>query len=292
MTKPPADKQGRSPFSSLRTPVRFPCDTHTHTARCGHAGGSDEAFVEAAIACGLDAIAVTEHAPFYWLPRERHDPTLAMAPEVLPRYVEDVLALAERYRGRIEVLLGLEADYIPGQEEALSRLLGAYPFDVVLGSVHWLDDWVLDAPSSVVRYREDQAEVDLIWARYAELLIGAARSGLFDVLAHLDLPKKFGFRATQPFGGCQSEVVSAVAASGCAVELSSAGRRKPVGEDYPAPDLARELAAAAVSFVLSSDAHAPAEVGFAFGDLASSARAAGISEVMVFRGRRRCPSGL
>src|SRR5512136_2548376 len=121
MTRPPTGPQRRSPSLPLRNPepgpqttARFPCDTHTHTVRCGHAGGSDEAFVEAAIARGLDAIAVTDHAPFYWLPRERHDPTLAMAPEALPRYVEDVLALAERYRGRIEVLLGLEADYIPG----------------------------------------------------------------------------------------------------------------------------------------------------------------------------------
>jgi histidinol-phosphatase (PHP family) len=71
------------------------------------------------------------------------------------------------------------------------------------------------------------------------------------------------------------------------VELSSAGRRKPVGEDYPSPELVRELADSRVSFVLSSDAHAPAEVGLAFGDLAASARAAGISEVVVFRGRRR-----
>ena len=235
---------------------------------------------------------MTEHAPFYWLPRERHDPTLAMAAEEFPRYVDDMRALAERYRGRIEVLCGVEADYIPGQEEALGRLLAAYPFDVVLGSVHWLDGWVLDAPSSVVRYREDQAEVDLIWARYAELLIGAARCGLFDVLAHLDLPKKFGFRATHPFAGRQSEVVSAVAASGCGVELSSAGRRKPVGEDYPAPDLVRELAAAGVSFVLSSDAHAPAEVGHAFDELVSNTRDAGVSEVVVFRGRRRRPAAL
>ena len=127
MTKPPTDPQRRSPSSPLRNagartpaPGRFPCDTHTHTARCGHAGGSDEAFVEAAIARGLDAIAVTEHAPFYWLPPERHDPTLAMAAEELPRYVDDMLALAERYRGRIEVLCGVEADYIAGQEEALA----------------------------------------------------------------------------------------------------------------------------------------------------------------------------
>ena len=129
---------------------------------------------------------------------------------------------------------------------------------------------MLDAPSSVVRYREDQAEVDLIWARYAELLIGAARSGLFDVLAHLDLPKKFGFRATHPFAGRQSEVVSAVAASGCAVELSSAGRRKPVGRGLPGPGPRARAGRRRGGFVLSSDAHAPAEVGYAFDELAAN----------------------
>ncbi len=296
MTRRHAPAQRGGTRSSLRTPdpgppapVLFPCDTHTHTARCGHAGGSDDAYVEAAIARGCGAIAVTDHVPFYWLPRERHDPGLAMAPEELPRYVDAVLSLAERYRGRIEVLLGVEADYIPGREESLARLLESHPFDVVLGSVHWLDDWLLDAPSSVERYRRGQAEVDRIWDRYAELLIGAAGCGLFDVLSHLDLPKKFGYRPSRPFAGRSGEVVSAVARSGCAVEISSAGRRKPVGEDYPAPDLVRELADSGVPFVLSSDAHAPAEVGFAFEDLAAGARAASIESVVVFRGRRAVP---
>lgn len=268
-----------------RTP--FLCDTHTHTARCGHAGGADEAYVEAGIAKGLSAIAVTDHLPLYWLPPERRDPSLAMSLEELPRYVEAVLALKERYAGRIEVLLGIEADWVAGHEGTLVRLLDAYPFDVVLGSIHWLDGWWVDAPSSLPRYREGQDEVDRIWAGYAREAIAAARSGLFDVLSHLDLPKKFGFRPSAPFGGLRDEVVAAVAASGCAVELSSAGRRKPVGEDYPSPDLVAALAAAGVPFVLSSDAHAPAEVGFAFPDLAATLRAAGVSRTARFRGRRR-----
>ncbi|HLE61198.1 MAG TPA: histidinol-phosphatase HisJ family protein [Thermoanaerobaculaceae bacterium] len=271
---------------------RFPCDTHIHTSRCGHAGGRDEEYVEAAIAGGLAAVALTDHAPFYWLSPERRDPRLAMASEDLPRYVEEVLALAARYRGQIEVLLGLEADYIAGREEVLVRLLEAYPFDVVLGSVHFLDGWLVDAPSSLARLDQGQEEVDRVWARYAELLIAAAGSGLFDVLTHLDLPKKFGHRPSLPFAGRQSEIVAAVAASSCAVELSSAGRRRPVEEDYPAPDLQRELASAGVAFVLSSDAHAPAEVGFGFDELAANARAAGVSEVLVFRRRRGTPVGL
>jgi histidinol-phosphatase (PHP family) len=262
------------------------CDTHTHTARCGHAGGRDEEYIERAIAQGLAAIAITDHGPFYWLPAAQHDPTLAMAPDELPRYVEAVLALKERFRPRIEVLLGLEADYVAGREEALATLLEGYPFDVVLGSVHWLDGWWVDAPSSLPRYRRGQGEVDHIWEEYTTALIGAARSGLFDVLSHLDLPKKFGFRPTRPFGGRQREVVEAVASSGCAVELSSAGRRKPVGEVYPSPELLVDLVAAGVPLVLSSDAHAPAEVGWGFDQLVATARAAGVSATMLFRRRR------
>lgn len=276
----------RTPDLGPRIPV-FPCDTHTHTARCGHATGRDDEFVEAAIARGLGAIALTDHLPFYWLPREQHDPTLGMAPEELPRYVDAVLALKERYRGRIEVLLGIEADFIQGREELLAAELARYPFDVVLGSEHWLDGWLVDAPSSVARFQLGEAEVERIWARYAELVMAAAGSGIFDVLTHLDLPKKFGFRPTRPFAGREDDVVAAVAASGCAVELSSGGLRKPVGEEYPAPSLLRRLVGAGVPLVFASDAHAPAEVGFAFGDLVSAAVAAGAREVMVFRGRRR-----
>ena len=266
---------------------RMLCDSHVHTARCGHAVGRDDELVEAACACGLAAIAITEHVPFYWLPRAQHDATLAMAPEELPRYVDAVLELKRRARGRVEVLLGIEADFIPGHEQQLERLLAAYPFDIVLGSVHWLDGWCLDAPSSVARYRRGQDEVDAIWARYSEALIAAAGSGIFDVLSHLDLPKKFGFRPTQPFGGHLEDVVMAVAASGCAVELSSAGRRKPVGEDYPAPDVLGALVSAGVPVVLSSDAHAPGEVGYAFAELALAASAAGVRHTALYRARRR-----
>ncbi len=261
-------------------------DLHTHTARCGHAAGRDEEYVEAAIARDLTAIAVTDHVPFYWLPSERYDPTLAMAPEELPRYVDAVLALRERYAGRVEVLLGIEADFIAGHEEALARLLERHPFDVVLGSVHWLGDWLVDAPLSLPRYRQGAEEVERIWDEYATQLIAAARSGLFDVLSHLDLPKKFGFRSQAPFAGRLAEVVEAVAAGGCAVELSSAGRRKPVGEDYPADGVVAALAAAGVRFVLSSDAHAPAEVGFGFVELAARARAHGAAATVMFRRRR------
>lgn len=233
----------------------------------------------------MASIAVTDHLPFYWLPAHAHDPSLAMETQELPRYVESVLALKARYAGRIDVLLGCETDYIPGHEATLATILAEYPFDLVLGSVHWLDGWCLDAPSSLPRYRLGQEEVDGIWGDYAEALLGAVRSGLFDVFCHLDLPKKFGFRPSRPFAGRQGEIVAAIAASGCTVEHSSAGRRRPVREDYPSPALLGELARAGVPFVLSSDAHEPGEVGFVFRELLGQLEMAGVTELTHFRAR-------
>lgn len=242
-------------------------DHHTHTARCGHAVGEAREYVEAAMAAGLRSIAVTDHVPMFWLPEPQRDSRLAMRLEELPGYVEEVLALKAEYHGRVEVQLGIEADFVPGHDDGLRRLLARYPFDLVLGSVHWLGDWLVDGPASVARFERGQHEVDAIWLDYADAVIAATGSGLFDVLTHLDLPKKFGHRPSVPYAGRQAEVVQAVAASGCAVELSSGGLRKPVGEPYPAPDLLRDLHAAGVPFVLSSDAHAPEEVGYGFSEL-------------------------
>ncbi len=262
-------------------------DLHTHTFRCGHALGHEEEYVEKAVALGLAAVAITDHIPFYWLPPQAHDPTLAMASEELPSYVESVLALKEKYRGTVEVLLGIEADYVEGHEEKLADLLERYPFDVVLGSVHWLDGLWVDAPSSLRLYQQGADQVEAIWEKYWQKLEKAIRTGLFDIMAHLDLPKKFGFFPEKPFTDLESRVLEALAVTGTAVEVSTAGRRKPVGEDYPSPALLHRLVAAGVPFVLSSDAHAPEEVGFGFQEAVSRLLAFGVRETLLFRQRQR-----
>lgn len=261
-------------------------DLHTHTFRCGHARGHEEDYVRRAIALGLSVVAVTDHIPFYWLPPEAHDPTLAMAPEQLPEYVDSVLALKEKYRGTIEVLLGIEADYVEGHEAQLAEILQSYPFDVVLGSVHWLDGFWVDAPSSQKLYEQGPAKVEAIWGAYWQKLEKAVRSQLFDVMAHLDLPKKFGFFPERPLTDLESKVIAALTATGTAVEVSTAGRRKPVGEDYPSPSLLERLVAARVPLVLSSDAHAPEEVGFGFSEVIPRLSRQGVSEVFYFRRRQ------
>lgn len=259
-------------------------DYHMHTTRCGHAEGSMEAYVEHAIQIGLKEIGFSDHIPMYWLPVEQRDPGIAMPMEQLEEYVQDVLRLRERYP-ELQIRLGIEADFIPGQEEELQRVLAPYPWDYVIGSVHFIGDWDFDNPASVNRFAE--WDIDELYGRFFTLEMMAAESGLFDIMAHIDLVKKFGHRATRDLTEVYQFVARTIAKSGAAIELSTAGLRKPVGEQYPATPLLKECQAAGIPLVLSSDAHRPTEVGWGFGDAAELARQSGWTELAFFEGRQR-----
>ncbi|MBK8598381.1 MAG: histidinol-phosphatase HisJ family protein [Holophagales bacterium] len=260
-------------------------DYHVHTARCGHAGGATRDYVLHGLSRGLTEIAITDHVPLYFLPGEDPEPGLAMVRGELPGYVEEVLALREEFRGRIDVLLGIEADYAEGYEETLRALLAPYDWDVVLGSVHFVaGDWI-DAPSSGSRHEKEGSAH--LWAEYFRLLAKAAASGLFDVMTHFDLPKKFGHHSPPECAAAEAAAVEAARVAGVAIEVSSAGLRKTVGEEYPGPRLLARLVAAGVPLVFSSDSHAPAEVAWGREQVVSAARAAGATEHVTFRKRIR-----
>ena len=259
-------------------------DYHMHTVRCGHAAGTMEEYVEAAIARGLGEIGFSEHVPMYWLPEEQRDPTAAMSMAELEEYVSDVVRIRERYP-EIPIRLGLEADFIPGHEEALARLLERYPWDYVIGSVHFLGDWNFDHPGLVHRYAE--WDIGELYDRFFALERMAAESGLFDILAHIDLIKKFGHRPGKDLSEAYAALAETIARSGAAVELSTAGLRKPVGEPYPAPALLQACCDRGVPLVISSDAHAPGEVGWGFEQARELALRTGFTHTLRFEGRRR-----
>ena len=265
--------------------ARAVTDYHVHTARCGHAGGAMRAYVEAALAAGLTEIAFTDHVPLYFLPGEDPEPSLAMTRAELPGYVEEVGSLRREFAGRIDVLLGLEADYAEGHEVALGEILAAHPWDVVLGSVHWVAGGWIDAPGSGARHEREGSAA--LWSEYYRLLGKAAASGFFDVLTHFDLPKKFGHRMPASVAAAERDAVAAARKACVAVEVSSAGLRKAVGEEYPAPALLKSLVTAGVPVVLSSDAHAPAEVAWGRDRILAAAAAAGAREHLSFRERER-----
>lgn len=259
-------------------------DYHTHTVRCGHATGRMEEYVEAAIAAGLKEYGFSDHIPMYWLPEAQRDPGTAMPMHELEDYVTDVLRLRAQYR-EIPIRLGIEADFVPGWEEELVKILAPYPWDYVIGSVHFIGDWDFDNPARINRYAE--WDISELYAKFFSLEAMAAKSGLFDFLAHVDLIKKFGHRPSHDLDRVYADLAEVIAGAGVGIELSTAGLRKPVREVYPNPQLLRECARRGVPLVISSDAHAPGEVAWGFADALALAKETGFTQVARFEGRRR-----
>jgi histidinol-phosphatase (PHP family) len=259
-------------------------DYHVHTARCGHARGEMAAYVERAIGAGLPELGFSDHIFLYWLPPERRDPELAMPEDQFDAYVEDVLRLRHEYP-EIAIRLAVEADFIPDQEPTLEGILDRYPWDYVLGSVHFIGEWGLDDGRYVSGYAA--WDIDDLYEHYFDLVLRAAESGHFDTMAHLDLVKKFGHRARKDLADLYGRVACRLAAAGVAIEVNTAGLYKPVGELYPHLDLLTACRKAGVPATLGSDAHAPEEVARDLPLAIEHLRAAGYERILTYAGRQR-----
>jgi len=264
--------------------LRLPPDYHLHTGRCGHGEGSVRDYALYAREAGLTEIGFADHIYMYWLPPEKRDPALAMSEDELPAYVEEVLAAREEFPD-LTIRLGIEADYIPGHEDELRRILASYPFDYVIGSVHYLDGWGFDNPD--LRSGYEGRDPDRLYQDYFKLVQKAARSGLFDILAHPDLIKKFGVRPSADLTGLYHGTACTCNAFNVAVEVNTAGLRAPVGEIYPSRAFLELCLQQEVPVVIGSDAHRPDQAGADFDRAVGLLRDVGYREVAVFSGRRR-----
>lgn len=233
-------------------------DYHVHTARCGHATGAMERYVEHAIAAGLTELGFSDHLFMYWLPPDQRDPALGMAEWEHDFYVEDVERCRRQYASDIVIRLSTEADFIPGHEARLESILRRYDWDYVIGSVHFLDGWGFDDSRFLSGF--DTWDIDALYARYFDLVGASAETGLFDTIGHADLVKKFGHRPTSDQSEVYARLASRLANAGVCVEVNTAGLRKPCREIYPNPDLLRACRLGSVPITLGSDAHAPNEV--------------------------------
>lgn len=255
---------------------------------------------------GVSELAVTEHTSrfgqFDTLVRGwwDQDPSPARRAEMaacwdaelgadLDQYVET--AQAARAAG-LPVVIGMEVDYIPGQMEEVAALLAGYPFDVLLGSVHWIGAWLFDA----LEWAGAQAEwacrgAEAVWDDYTRSLEELAGTGTVDVLAHPDLAKVTGHRPAVP-DEFYDRIAEAARSCGLVAELNSAGWRKPCAEAYPAPGLLARFHDRGVPITTASDGHHVGDVSWRIGDLTAAALAAGYTEVSAFRGRSRMPRPL
>ena len=189
--------------------------------------------------------------------------------------------------------LGIEADYLPGREDRLATLLDGRPWDYVVGSIHFLSDAAVDLHGEPDWEEWDvwrSADPEKVWARYFETLGEAARTGMFDILAHPDLVKVWGPRVPVPEGDLRrfyERAMDGIADSDVAVEVSTAGLRKPAGEIYPARAFLEMCLEAGRPVSLSSDAHRPEQLGYEYERALELLDGLGVSEVAVFEGRQR-----
>ncbi|HKC20957.1 MAG TPA: histidinol-phosphatase [Gaiellaceae bacterium] len=256
-------------------------DYHMHLRNereeIAHDTRSVEPFVDAARAAGVDEIGFTEHAYYFSQLRALWSVPYQTERCVydLDAYVDAVLEARER---KLPVKLGLELDYVPGREDETRALLELYPWDYLLGSVHFIDGLGIDSAPRLA----DEVGVEEMWRRYFEMLGRAARSRLFDSLSHPDLPKIFGDRVEFDY----TEICDAIAESGVAVEVSTAGLRKPVGEPYPHPEFLGACRERGIPVTTGSDAHVPRLVGQDFDQALELLRSAGYETVTVLERRQ------
>jgi histidinol-phosphatase (PHP family) len=204
---------------------------------------------------------------------------------------DDVDAYCAFVREETDLRLGIEADYVAGREDRIASFLDARDWDYVVGSVHFIRDAAVDIEGPDWEHVWGRGEsADRIWERYFLTLAAAARSGLYDIMAHPDLVKIWGSARPQPERDPRhyyEPAVEAMLDAGVAIECSTAGLRKPVGELYPGPALLAMAVEAGIPVALSSDAHAPDQLGYRYEDAVAALTDAGVTELCVFERRER-----
>jgi histidinol-phosphatase (PHP family) len=263
-----------------------PDDPDTSSADRYFTEANVDRYLEAAAERGISELGFSEHVYRFRQALEvwRHPFWERYAVDDLDAYCEFVQAMKETGR---PVKLGLEVDWVPGREDRIAELLAGRPFDYVVGSVHFIGEGAVDH-EGYDAWRS--AAPDEVWSRYFRTLGEAAASGLYDILAHPDLVKVWGAGRPLPAGEPRSFyelALEGIASSGIAVEVSTAGLRKPVGEIYPAPELLELCLAAGSPVALSSDAHEPTQIGHAYGSAIRLLRALEVEWLSVFSARRR-----
>ena len=270
-----------SSFDSNQSPIPA-ADYHLHTPLCRHAEGWPGEYAEMALERGLEEIGFSDHNP---MAGEFDD--WRMADSDFPRYLELVNEVQEQYADRLKIKLGLECDYLEGQEPWVEELAGRANFDYLIGSVHYLEPgWAVDDPDPKWESRWIGA-VEEIWEKYWALYRQCASSGLFDFLAHPDLVKKFGHRPEGDLRRYYEPAIEAIAEAGVAVEISTAGLRKPCVEMYPSREFLDLAFQANIPIVISSDAHRPQEVGADFETAIQLAKDVGYTQTLRFHNRKR-----
>ena len=264
-----------------------------------HRPGLIEEYVDQAATIGVNELGFTEHlyrcveasdalGEFWDVPEHpelaAHTAAFIEADRTLSleSYVEVVL---DAKAAGLPVQLGLEIDFFPESIDRVMELIEPYPWDFLIGSVHWIGPWAID--SSEVAWEFDRRGIEQAWRDYFALVESLAASGTVDVLAHVDVCKKYGYRPQHEPIDLYAAVVAAARATGTAVEVSSQGLRNPADEVYPSKRFLKMFFDAGVPITFASDGHSPYQAGMGHAEVVAAAIEAGYSTRLSFDRRTR-----
>ncbi len=248
-------------------------DLHNHTTLCNHATGTMDEYIKKAIEIGIDVYGFSEHAPM-----KNFEDGYRLTLDKKNFYEKSVLELKEKYKDNINILLGYEVDFLKGNY-VLDEIKNA-KVDYLIGSVHYLGDWGFDNPEFIGVYKNKN--IDKIWEEYFESITLAAKSGVFNIIGHLDLIKVFNFQPKKDIKSIALESLKAIKKANMVLEINSSGLRKPIKEQYPSKQLLELAFELDIPITFNSDAHNVDHIGFSYDEVTKIARDVGYSKCTYF----------
>jgi len=255
-------------------------DYHVHTSLCNHARGSMETYIRRAVAIGLNDICFLDH-----LTIQPSETNLSMAPGEVPFYFQALQRLKQRYKGVINIRIGLEIDFNPTYIDLFQEIIARFSFDVIGGSLHFPGDLNIVSRSS--SWKKGLGDTDDAYNLYLEHLKKMLDYDYFDVVCHLDLIKKFGRKPATPLGQEFDDILSMIKRKHLTVEINTSGFNHPAEELYPSFDIIRNCHKHGIGITLGSDAHQPDQVGQHYDRVLPLLRSAGYRHLTTFHRRKR-----
>jgi histidinol-phosphatase (PHP family) len=231
---------------------------------------------------GVTELGVSDH---FALTPDGRVPDWSIQVEKMDAYVEDIL-LAVRNTDDMTIRLGVEVDFFPETLDESIKLLSPYPFDFIIGSVHFINEFTIDLNSC--SWEEiSQEKRNQIWLTYWHHIAAAAKSGYFDFIGHFDLPKKFKFYPDVDLTADALAALDAIAAADAALEINTSGWHKPVGEVYPRLFYLKQARRRNIPVLINADSHYSGHVTRGFARARKLAAAAGYTELARYEKRKR-----
>lgn len=261
-------------------------DLHTHHVRCGHADGNIEDYILAGMKAGLQVIGISDHSPYFYHKEDQPSPGIAMARSDFANYVEEVLRLKVKYEGKIEVLLGMESDFFPEYLDSYRQAYEGIPFDYLIGSVHQVSGVSIFNRNRWKNLTEEQHITEK--RSYYDLIKQSARSGMFNILGHIDAMKGYYPAFSDiPAEAEIDDALQTIAENDVSIEINTSGSTKYVGGWYPSDAILERALYFGVNVTFGSDAHVPSRVGDEFELVQKRLKEIGFKQWVFYRKRQQ-----